>query len=62
MDAKAGRLIIQAKRIPFHNDPELRRDVNRLSSCGSQLAGWISSAEPVRITSLERSVLASLQK
>lgn len=62
-DARTGTgLVIRAKHIPFQGDPDLKRTVNRMASCGSTLAGWITSADPVRITPLERRVLASLQK
>ena len=59
-DARAFGVVLQAKHIPFSNDPDLKRTVSRLGSCGSQLAGWVSSAEPRKITKFERSVLVSL--
>jgi hypothetical protein len=60
-DARVSGTVIQAKHIPFANDPDLKRTVNRLGSCGSQLAGWVSSAEPRRITSFERKILVDTQ-
>ena len=42
---KTSELRPAKRRHPFDNDPELRRDLSRLNSTGSQLAGWQGSAE-----------------
>jgi hypothetical protein len=55
-DARYGTRVLQAK--PFENDPELKRICNRLGGYGSQLAGWINSKEPVRMTRFERLMVA----
>lgn len=55
---KAGTEVVQAKHVPFENDPELKRICNRLASTGSQLASWIGSREPRTFSRLERLMIA----
>ena len=54
-------IVIQAKKVPFANDPELRRDISQMGFRNSSINRWSGQSYSTPVTPFERKVLAGLR-